>query len=152
MLKKSKLIRSLCLLLSTSILLASCSSTTIIQSSPEGAKLYLNGEPVGTTPYTQKDTKIVGSCTTVRLEKDGYETFTSNFCRNEEVELRKTSGPDQQNQNLPAENQKIDPKENDSNDTLSKAAKLRELKELLDEGIINQEEFDSEKQKILDGE
>ena len=33
-----------------------------------------------------------------------------------------------------------------------KFAQLRELKALLDEGVLTQEEFDSEKKKILDGE
>ena len=33
---------------------------------------------------------------------------------------------------------------------IEKADKLRELKKLLDEGILTQEEFESEKKKILD--
>jgi hypothetical protein len=59
----------------------------MIQSSPNEAKLYLNGEPVGTTPYTHRDTKIVGSTTTVRLTKEGYKDFTTSFSRNEEVDV-----------------------------------------------------------------
>lgn len=37
-----------------------------------------------------------------------------------------------------------------SSETKDKYAKLKELKELLDSGVLTQEEFDTEKQKILD--
>jgi hypothetical protein len=66
--------------------LASCASTTLIQSQPPGARLYLNGEPVGTTPYTMTDTKIVGSTTTVRLEYPGYEPTNGSISRNEDFD------------------------------------------------------------------
>jgi hypothetical protein len=64
-----------------------CASSTIIQSQPTGAKLYLNGEPVGNTPYTMTDTKIIGSTTTVRLEYPGYEPTNGAITRNEEFEV-----------------------------------------------------------------
>lgn len=67
--------------------LASCASTTMIQSQPPGAKLYLNGEPVGVTPYAMTDTKIIGSTTTVRLELPGYEPTTGVITRNEEFNV-----------------------------------------------------------------
>jgi hypothetical protein len=66
--------------------LAACASTTIIQSVPSGARLYLNGEAAGSTPYTMTDTKIVGSSTTVRLELPGYEPTTGLITRNEEFD------------------------------------------------------------------
>jgi hypothetical protein len=69
------------------LVLQACASTTIIQSQPNGAKLYLNGEPVGNTPYTMTDTKMVGSITTVRLELPGYEPTTTAISRNEEFEV-----------------------------------------------------------------
>lgn len=68
-------------------LASACSSTTLINSSPTGAKLYLNGEPVGTTPYTMTDTKVVGSTTTVRLEAPGYEPTNGVITRNEEFQV-----------------------------------------------------------------
>jgi PEGA domain len=58
----------------------------VIQSIPPGAKLYLNGEPVGATPYTMSDTKIVGTVTTVRLELPGYEVLNTAIARNEEFD------------------------------------------------------------------
>ena len=48
--KKMKIplsLKAVALLLVISIFFASCASTTIIQSEPTGAKLYLNGESVG---------------------------------------------------------------------------------------------------------
>jgi PEGA domain len=67
--------------------LQACASSTLIQSQPSGAKLYLNGEPVGNTPYTMTDTKIIGSTTTVRLEHPGYESTNGVIARNEEFEV-----------------------------------------------------------------
>jgi hypothetical protein len=64
-----------------------CASSTIISSQPSGAKLYLNGESVGTTPYTMTDTKMLGSITTVRLESPGYEPTSAAITRNEEFEV-----------------------------------------------------------------
>ncbi len=40
--------------------------------------------------------------------------------------------------------------ENKKTDTSSKAEELRELKKLLDEKLINQDEFEIEKKKILE--
>ena len=53
------LLKNISLLLAGAVLITSCSSTTLIQSNPPGAKVYLNDEAVGTTPYTHKDKKIV---------------------------------------------------------------------------------------------
>lgn len=86
--KKTKLLsKAISLVLAGAILFASCSSTTLIQSSPSGAKVYLNGEYAGVTPYTHTDTKIVGSSTQVRLEKEGYETLNTAFSRNEDADV-----------------------------------------------------------------
>ena len=86
--KKTKLLsKAISLMLAGAILFASCSSTTLIQSSPSGAKVYLNGEYTGVTPYTHTDTKIVGSSTQVRLEKEGYETLNTAFSRNEDADV-----------------------------------------------------------------
>ena len=71
--KRVLLFRGIAILLTLTIILSGCASTTIFQSTPTGAKLYLNGEPVGSTPYTHSDTKIVGSTTMVKLTMDGYE-------------------------------------------------------------------------------
>lgn len=139
----------------------------MIQSKPSGAKLYLNGEYVGETPYSHRDTKIVGSTTTVQLKKEGYETFNGSFSRNEEADIGAIIGgvfllfpffwtmkykPTHTYELLSKlDNEKqgnIIKEEN----TKSKADRLRELKQLLDEGILTKEEYEKEKKKILDEE
>ena len=154
------------LFLSAAILLSSCASTTMIQSNPSGAKLYLNGESVGETPYTHTDTKIVGSTTTVSLKKEGYETLNTSFSRDEEVDVGAIIGgifvlvpflwtmkykPTHTYELLPTLNNNHTTilKENQQNPE-SKADRLREIKQLFDEKILSEEEYEKEKKKILD--
>lgn len=67
------------------ILFTSCASSTIITSVPGDAKVYINGEYVGQTPYKHKDSKIVGSSNTIRVEKEGYETYNDTFSKDEKL-------------------------------------------------------------------
>lgn len=73
------------LALTSTLLFPSCASTTMIDSYPSNAKIYMNGENVGTTPYKHRDTKIVGSSNQVRIEKEGYKTYNTTFSKNEEI-------------------------------------------------------------------
>ncbi len=70
----------------TAAAFAGCMSSTVIQSQPPGAQVFLNNVPVGTTPYTMSDANIVGSTTLVRLEYPGYQPLTTFIARSEEVE------------------------------------------------------------------
>lgn len=85
--RNSQLIRAFAIILSATIFLAGCGSTTMIQSRPDNARVYLNGEYMGTTPYAHRDTKIVSSTTLVTLEKEGYQTFNTSFSRDEELDV-----------------------------------------------------------------
>jgi hypothetical protein len=78
--------RALSALLAVVILFSSCASVTLIESIPSGGELFLDGELVGVTPYTMTDTKIVGTCTSVRIEKESYHPLYSTICRTEEVD------------------------------------------------------------------
>ena len=69
----------------TVLLFSSCVSATLIDSSPSNAKIYINGENVGITPYKHRDTKIVGSTNQVRIEKQGFQTYNTTFSKNEEI-------------------------------------------------------------------
>jgi hypothetical protein len=84
---KKQIIQFIAIILSTTILLSSCASTTVFQTTPSGAKLYMNGESVGTTPYTYSDTKIVGTTTVVKITAEGYEDFNYVLKRNEEANV-----------------------------------------------------------------
>ncbi|GAA4407681.1 hypothetical protein GCM10023187_28610 [Nibrella viscosa] len=158
------------LCLAGSILLASCSSSTTIISKPSGAKVYLNGQPVGTTPYTHSDTRIVGSTTTVRLEKEGYETLNTSFSRDEQADVGAIIGgvfllvpflwtmkynPTHTYELIEAGFQppRTMPIGVVSESVVkSKADKLRELKQLLDEKLITPEDYEKQKAKILSEE
>jgi hypothetical protein len=83
---KNKIKKSI-VLLTMSSLIAGCSSTTVIHSRPEGAKLYLDDMYVGTTPYTQTDTKIVGATTPLKLTMDGYEPFYTHLSKDERPDV-----------------------------------------------------------------
>ena len=85
--RKSIFLRSSSIILAFSILFASCSSTTLIQSNPSGAKVYMNEEYKGVTPLSYSDTKIVGSTTYVRLELEGYESLNTILSRNEAADV-----------------------------------------------------------------
>lgn len=87
MCKNSLLMKSSALLMAVVVLFASCSSSTLIQSEPSGAKLYMNGEYMGVTPFSYSDTKIVGSSTEIRLEKEGYEPLYTMMSRDETVDV-----------------------------------------------------------------
>lgn len=167
--KKSIVIKFISLTLSGSILLASCSSTTMIQSNPIGAKVYVDGEQVGSTPYRHRDSKIVGSTTVVKLEKEGYETLNTSFSKDEEADIGAIIGgvfflfpflwtmkyKSAHNYELNPSSNVVQKMSNNSQvqlnngAELSKADKLRELKQLLDEKIISQDEYEKEKKKIL---
>lgn len=69
------------------IIFSSCASSTVIDSIPSNANLYINGKLVGQTPYKHKDTKIVGSSNTVRIEKEDYRTYKTSFAKNEKMAI-----------------------------------------------------------------
>lgn len=159
--------KTISLLLVCSILLTSCVSTTIIKSIPSGAKISVDGQPMGKTPYAHSDTKITGSITTVKIEKEGYDPLNSSFYRTEQVDVGAIIGglfvwipflwvmkynPIHTFELTPSLNNeqptiKTQPKQGQAR---SKADRLRELKQLLDEDVITQEEYGKEKKKILE--
>ena len=149
------------------ISLSSCSSVTMIKSEPNGAKVYLNDNYVGNTPYKMEDSKISFSRTFVRIEKDGYKTLETYITKDEDVNVGAIVGgvifwfpflwtmsymPEHIYELTPTnEDEKYyynDNNEGQKNQS-SKYQQLIDLKKLLDEGIITQEEYEKEKQKVL---
>jgi len=180
--KKAYTLQLVSVILAASILFAGCASSTLIQSSPPGAKVYIDGEPAGVTPCWYTDTKITGSITDVDLVKEGYEPFYTSFTRTEQVnvgaiiggfffmvpflwtmEYKPTHNYElvplrQQPQQIPeevltpsvTEPQLKQAEQPEAQPVSSKANRLRELKKLLDEKLINNADFEKQKQKILD--
>jgi hypothetical protein len=68
-------------------LLASCASTTQIRSIPSGAAVYVDQQPMGRTPYSHSDTKIVGMGTSITLKLEGYHDFNTTIVRSERPDI-----------------------------------------------------------------
>lgn len=69
------------------ISLTQCYSSTVIDTVPPGATLYIDGEIMGETPYTYTDSKIVGSAIEVLIKKPGYKDFRKVITKDEEVSV-----------------------------------------------------------------
>jgi hypothetical protein len=160
-------IRSISFFLALSILFASCSSSTMIQSSPSKAKVYIDGSLVGETPYLHTDSKIVGSSMVVKLEKEGFNPLIATITKDEEVNVGAIIGglfvvvpylwimkyQPEHNYVLKPNTTETEVKtevQNKQTNSKSKVDRLRELKQLLDEKIITLDEFEKEKAKVLD--
>lgn len=160
--------KSISFFLTLIIFMSSCASSTMLHSIPEGAKVYIDSQPAGTTPFHYSDTKTIGSATSIRMELEGYEPLNTWLTRNEEADVGAIIGgfivlvpflwtmkyhpihtyelkPLEEN-NISIKREQINPIDG------SKAEQLRELKRLLEEEIITKEEFESEKKKILDAD
>lgn len=172
--KFSGFIRLLAASMACSVLLAGCVSSTMIETIPNGASLYLNGESVGKTPYLHRDTKIVGSSTDVRIEMEGYKSFRTTLQRNEEADAGAIVAgvftlipflwtmkykPTHTYELTPLY---FEPKTNQAPSQMSPAItqpqgamkstaeRLEELKKLYDEQLITKEDYEKQKQKILE--
>lgn len=56
--------------------LGGCASSTVIRSVPSGAKVFIDGEIKGETPYSHTDKKISFTTIQVLLKKKGYKEKT----------------------------------------------------------------------------
>ncbi|MFV0505845.1 MAG: PEGA domain-containing protein [Bacteroidales bacterium] len=145
--------------LTTTTLFASCASSTLIQTNVNDAKLYLNNEYVGNAPYTMSDTAVEGYTTAVRIEKEGYETLNAFISKNEKVDViiggcfvlvpfLWTMKYKPVHNYMLSPLASTDPEETISTQT-TKLSSLKLLKELLDEGVLTEEEDNTEKAKTL---
>jgi len=67
--------------------LGSCSSSTMILSEQRDARVYIDGEYVGVTPYKISNSSPVGSCVSVKLTKKGYKDTNTSICKTEELHV-----------------------------------------------------------------
>ena len=58
-----------------------CASTTLIKSNPPGAKLQVDGQSVGETPYFYTDKAVAGTTKGIILKKEGYKEVNSAIKR-----------------------------------------------------------------------
>ena len=66
------------------LMLSACSSTTTIRSSDPDARIYVNGEYVGTGHAHYTDRKVAFSNNQVTLKKEGCAPNNFSFRRNED--------------------------------------------------------------------
>jgi hypothetical protein len=136
-----------------------CSSTTVLNSRPPGAKLYLNDDFKGTTPFEYSDTKIVGSTTSVKLTLEGYDDFHTTLHRDEQVNVGALIGGlfvlvpflwimDYDNQHT-YELHKTQAT-TDTPELPELEAKLKSFKKMLDDGTITQDEYDTLRKHAID--
>jgi hypothetical protein len=148
----------------------SCSSSTVIDSHPQGAKVFVDGSYLGFTPYTYSDTKVVGSRTSLKLSLDGYRDFYTAIHRDQQLnvgaliggfflivpwawmmdyrsgytfELTKATAADE------VANQEYNPN-SPSLVPLSLERKLLQLKKMYDDSLINRSEYDKLRQRAID--
>jgi hypothetical protein len=69
------------------VVASGCVSSTMINTVPPGARIYLDGALVGNTPYVMSDTKIVGAVTHVHLQLEGYEPLDIAITRSEQFDV-----------------------------------------------------------------
>ena len=79
--------RTIVLLSALAVLLAGCASSTVIRSSDPDARIYVNGEYVGTGKARYSDRKVSFAKNDVTLLKDGCEPMKYDFRRNEDPDI-----------------------------------------------------------------
>ena len=84
----STFIRSSAGFLAVLFLLASCSSSVKITSSPTQADVYADGLYVGQTPMRHRDAKVSGTVLNVRLEKEGFEDLNTQISKDARVNVK----------------------------------------------------------------
>lgn len=63
--------------------LIGCTSSTIINTKPDGAEIYIDNIKVGKTPYTHSDTDLAGTVKPVKIIKEGYVPLETVIRKNE---------------------------------------------------------------------
>ena len=81
--KVTKTTQSFCIFLVIAILISSCASTTLLQTEPSFASIYIDGYQIGTTPFPYSDKKVTGSKTWITFKKEGYKDLEILLKRNE---------------------------------------------------------------------
>ena len=156
--------RKLSIVLAAATLLTSCASQTLIKSNPEGAKVFIQDAYVGTTPYAYKDTKIVGSKTNIRIEKEGYSPLSTTFSRNERADVGAIIGgvfvlfpflwtmkydKERMYDLQPLATANSTPAATTISNNATLKEKLEELKNLFEDNLITKEEYEKQKEALL---
>ncbi len=74
-------------ILLAALAVAGCTSSTVIKSSDPDARIYVNGEYVGTGEAVYRDRKVAFARNDVVLRKDGCAPVENRFRRNEDADI-----------------------------------------------------------------
>lgn len=85
--KASEAVKAFFTFLILGILASGCASTTLFQTSPEGADIYVSGQIKGLTPYPYSDKKVAFSSTPITFKKNGYNDLNVILKRDEQPDL-----------------------------------------------------------------
>lgn len=80
------MIKLISVVLVVAVFVSGCASSTLINTSPTGAKVYIDGQLLGTSPVSHSDTAVSGSTKAVLLKKEGYKDKTI-LIRKEDVKI-----------------------------------------------------------------
>ena len=75
------------LILVAALLTTACNSSTLISSSDPDAKIFVNGEYLGTGEGVYSDQKVAFSSNHVEIRKEGCRSQTHRFRRSEEADI-----------------------------------------------------------------
>ena len=64
---------------------AGCATVTTIRTDPPGAKVYINEQPRGLTPYVEELSNFVFTTYNVRITLDGYDDFYGRLLKEAKV-------------------------------------------------------------------
>ena len=64
--------KAVCMVLIAAFVVTGCASSTLIRSVPPGAKVYVDGQYLGQSPVTHRDSAPLWTTKTVTLKLDGY--------------------------------------------------------------------------------
>ncbi len=73
--------KKLVALIAAFFFLSGCACTTLIKSNPPGAKVQVDGKPVGETPHFYTDMAVAGTTRAVTLKKEGYKDYNGYIKR-----------------------------------------------------------------------
>jgi len=68
------------------VFVSGCASSTLINTVPGGAKVYIDGQLLGDSPVSHSDTAVSGATKAVLLKKEGYKDKTT-LIRKEEAKV-----------------------------------------------------------------
>lgn len=154
-----RLTRAATALLIPSLVCIGCSDVLRIRSTPPGAAVQMDGRPIGYTPTQYSIGRFETWPNQVRFERQGYRPMTVPLKTERAIGrviafgwlFRPTRVPDYPDGTLSVD---LEPDESRPvaavpNSTAPVEVRLKEVQRLYDSGLINKEEYEAQRAKVL---